>query len=176
VCSVDKANILACSQLWRDTVTRVGKDYPDVQLTHLLVDACAMELVRAPRQFDVIVTENTFGDILSDEASMLVGSLGMLPSASLGDGSLPYFYEPIHGTAPTIAGKDIANPLAAILTVAMLLRYSFQLEVPAQRIEQAVQQALRLGARTADLMQPGCQLVGTCAMGDLVVKQLENTR
>jgi 3-isopropylmalate dehydrogenase len=172
LCSVDKANILACSQLWRDVVTRVGKEYPDVTLTHMLVDACAMQLLRNPGDFDVIVTENTFGDILSDEASMLVGSLGMLPSASLGDGSAPGFYEPIHGTAPDIAGQDKANPLAAILTAAMLLRYSFKREAEAAKIEQAVARALRAGLRTADIAQPGTTLVGTAAMGDAVVAHL----
>ena len=173
LCSVDKANILATSQLWRDVVTRVGREYPDVALTHMLVDACAMQLLRTPGEFDVIVTENTFGDILSDEASMLVGSLGMLPSASLGNGGVPAFYEPIHGTAPTIAGQDIANPLAAILTAAMLLRYSFKQDLQAAAIEQAVSKALRTGARTSDIMQPGARLIGTRAMGDLVVSCLE---
>jgi len=173
LCSVDKANILATSQLWREVITRVGKEYPDVALSHLLVDACAMQLLRTPGDFDVIVTENTFGDILSDEASMLVGSLGMLPSASLGDGSIPAFYEPIHGSAPDIAGRGLANPLAAILTAAMMLRYSFQREKEAQAIEQAVARALRSGARTADILQPGRRQVGTGEMGDVVVSCLE---
>lgn len=173
LCSVDKANILATSQLWREVVTRLSQDYPDVALSHLYVDSCAMQLLRNPGDFDVIVTENTFGDILSDEASMLVGSLGMLPSACLGDGSLPAFYEPIHGTAPDIAGQGKANPLAAILTAAMLLRYSFHREREAVAIETAVKRVLRSGARTGDILQPGGQLVGTGEMGDLVVRALE---
>lgn len=173
VCSVDKANILATSQLWREVVTRIGQDYPDVALTHMYVDNCAMQLLRNPADFDVIVTENTFGDILSDEASMLVGSLGMLPSACLGDGTLPAFYEPIHGTAPDIAGQGKANPLGAILTAAMLLRYSFQREREAQAIEGAVKSVLHSGARTGDILQPGGRLVVTGEMGDLVVRALE---
>ena len=173
LCSVDKANILATSQLWRETVTRLGKEYPDVELSHLYVDNCAMQLLRDPAQFDVIVTENTFGDILSDEASMLVGSLGMLPSACLGDGTSPAFYEPIHGSAPDIAGQGKANPLAAILTAAMLLRHSFGCEQEAHAIEAAVTRALAGGARTADLMRAGGRLVGTAEMGDLVAANLE---
>jgi 3-isopropylmalate dehydrogenase len=173
LCSVDKANILATSQLWREVVTTVGRDFPDVALSHMYVDNCAMQLLRNPGEFDVIVTENTFGDILSDEASMLVGSLGMLPSACLGDGSLPAFYEPIHGTAPDIAGQGKANPLAAILTAAMLLRYSFHREDTAMAIEAAVKSVLRSGARTSDIMQPGDRLVETGEMGDLVVRALE---
>jgi 3-isopropylmalate dehydrogenase len=174
LCSVDKANILATSQLWREVVTRLGRDYADVALSHMYVDSCAMQLLRNPGDFDVIVTENTFGDILSDEASMLVGSLGMLPSACLGDGSLPAFYEPIHGTAPDIAGQGKANPLAAILTAAMLLRYSFQREREATAIEEAVKGVLRSGARTGDILQPGGRLVETGEMGDLVARAVED--
>ncbi len=173
LCSVDKANILATSQLWREVVIDVGMRYPDVALSHMYVDNCAMQLLRDPRQFDVIVTENTFGDILSDEASMLVGSLGMLPSASLGDGTATEFYEPIHGTAPDIAGKDLANPIGAILTAAMLLRYSFKLETQAQAIEQAVLSVLAAGYRTGDIMQAGMQRTGTARMGDLIAGYLK---
>jgi 3-isopropylmalate dehydrogenase len=172
LCSVDKANILATSQLWREVVTEVGKAYPDVVLRHMYVDACAMELLRNPADFDVIVTENTFGDILSDEASMLVGSLGMLPSACLGDGSLPGFYEPIHGSAPDIAGQGIANPLGTILTGAMLLRYSFGLQAEARALERAVQAALRAGYRTRDLYTGRGTLVSTAEMGDFVVEKV----
>jgi 3-isopropylmalate dehydrogenase len=172
LCSVDKANILACSQLWREVVTEVGKEYPDVQLSHLYVDNCAMQLIRNPSSFDVIVTENTFGDILSDEASMLAGSMGMLPSACLGDGSATPFYEPIHGSAPDIVGKGIANPLAAILTAAMMLRHSFGLDEPAAAIERAVEQTLRDGFRTADIMQTGATRVTTSEMGDRVVERI----
>src|SRR5437016_4159354 len=141
LCSVDKANILATSQLWREVVTEVASEYPDVELSHVLVDNCAMQLIRNPGAFDVIVTENTFGDILSDEASMLAGSMGMLPSACLGDGSATPFYEPIHGSAPDIAGKGTANPLAAILTAAMMLRFSFDMHAEADAIERAVDAA-----------------------------------
>src|SRR5712692_8765111 len=150
VCSVDKANILATSQLWREVVTEVAAEYPDVELSHLYVDNCAMQLIRNPSAFDVIVTENTFGDILSDEASMLAGSMGMLPSACLGDGSATPFYEPIHGSALDIAGKGIANPLAAILTAAMMLRHSFQMDEAAAVIERAVEEPLHHGCRGAD--------------------------
>lgn len=170
--SVDKANILACSQLWREVVIEVSKDYPDVELNHMYVDNCAMQLIRNPGQFDTIVTENTFGDILSDEASMLVGSLGMLPSASLGDGSLPAFYEPVHGSAPDIAGQGKANPIAAIRTAAMLLRYSFGLDREADDIENAVTATLRDGLRTGDIMQPGKTLASTSEIGDAVVKHI----
>lgn len=166
--SVDKANILACSQLWREVVINVSKDYPDVELNHMYVDNCAMQLIRNPAQFDTIVTENTFGDILSDEASMLVGSLGMLPSASLGDGSLPGFYEPIHGSAPDIAGKGLANPIAAIRSAAMMLRYSFNLNEEADAIDAGVAAALNQGLRTADIMQPGRTPAGTVAIGNAV--------
>jgi 3-isopropylmalate dehydrogenase len=172
LCSVDKANILATSQLWREVVTEVGNEYPDVELSHLYVDNCAMQLIRNPSSFDVIVTENTFGDILSDEASMLAGSMGMLPSACLGDGSATPFYEPIHGSAPDIVGQGIANPLAAILTAAMMLRHSFALDEAAAAIERAVEQTLRDGFRTADIMQTGATRVTTTEMGDRVVERI----
>src|SRR5687767_9825380 len=171
LCSVDKANVLETMQLWRDTVTRVGLDYPDVELTHLFVDAAAMQLVRAPRQFDVIVTPNMFGDILSDEAAMLTGSIGMLPSASLGDGARG-LYEPVHGSAPDIAGRNVANPLAAILSAALLLRHSFDREADAARIERAVGAVLAAGLRTPDIAQPGTQQVGTAEMGKAVLQAL----
>ncbi|HEX4584160.1 MAG TPA: 3-isopropylmalate dehydrogenase [Burkholderiaceae bacterium] len=171
VCSVDKANVLETTQLWREVVTEVGRGYPDVQLNHMYVDNAAMQLVRAPRQFDVMLTGNMFGDILSDEASMLTGSIGMLPSASL-DEAGKGLYEPIHGSAPDIAGKGIANPLATILSAAMMLRYSFQYEAGAARIERAVARALRSGARTADLAVGTQSAVGTREMGDLVIAQM----
>ncbi len=169
VCSVDKSNVLETSALWREVMIRVGRAYPDVELSHLLVDAAAMMLVRHPKQFDVMVTGNVFGDILSDEAGMLTGSIGMLPSASLGDGKHG-LYEPVHGSAPDIAGKDIANPLASILSVAMMLRYSFDLEEHASRIEGAVREVLRQGLRTADVIEPDTRLVGTEEMGEAVAK------
>jgi len=168
LCSVDKMNVLEATQLWRDVVIEVSKEYPQVELTHMLVDNCAMQLVRNPKQFDVIVTGNMFGDILSDEASMLTGSIGMLPSASL-DENGKGFYEPIHGSAPDIAGKGLANPLAMILSVAMMLRYTFNLSEPAARIESAVQKVLRQGLRTGDIYEAGTQKVGTQQMGDAVV-------
>ncbi len=171
VCSVDKANVLATSQLWREVVVAVGKRYPDVELSHMYVDACAMQIVQNPRQFDVLLTENTFGDILSDEAAVLTGSIGMLPSASLGEGATPLF-EPVHGSAPDIAGKGIANPLGAILSAAALLRYALGLEHEAQAVETAVSRALADGLRTADLALPGTQPVGTRAMGEAVVARL----
>jgi 3-isopropylmalate dehydrogenase len=174
VCSVDKANVLETMQLWRDVVTRVSREYPDVETTHLFVDAAAMQLMRAPRQFDVIVTGNVFGDILSDAAAMLTGSIGMLPSASLA-ASGKGLYEPVHGSAPDIAGRDIANPLAAILSAAMMLRYSFQRADLADRIEGAVRAALANGYRTADIAQPGMKRVGTSEMGDAVVRALRST-
>jgi 3-isopropylmalate dehydrogenase len=173
VTSVDKANILATSQLWREVVTAVAKEYPDIELNHMYVDNCAMQLIRNPGQFDVIVTENTFGDILSDEASMLIGSLGMLPSASVGDGSLPGFYEPIHGSAPDIAGKDLANPLAAIRTAAMMLSTSFGMVEEARAVERAVDAVLKAGYRTQDIMQPGKRLAGTSEIGDAVAEHIE---
>jgi 3-isopropylmalate dehydrogenase len=169
LCSVDKANVLEAMELWRAVVDEVAKEYPDVELTHLYVDAAAMAILRNPRQFDVIVTGNLFGDILSDEASMLTGSIGMLPSASVnakGKG----LYEPVHGCAPDIAGKDLANPLASILSAAMLLRQSFRQEQAAVRIEDAVHAVLAQGARTADILEPGTRRVGTNEMGDAVVE------
>jgi 3-isopropylmalate dehydrogenase len=169
--SVDKANVLIVSQLWRDVVTRVAKDYADVTLEHILVDNCAMELVAHPTRFDTLVAENTFGDILSDEAAILVGSLGMLPSASLG-GEVA-LYEPVHGTAPDIAGKGIANPIAAILSAAMLLKYSLELGAEADRVDAAVLRVLEQGYRTRDIGKSGEKLVGTSELGDLVVKELE---
>jgi 3-isopropylmalate dehydrogenase len=172
LCSVDKANVLEASQLWREVVTRVARDYPDVELSHLFVDAAAMQLMRAPLQFDVIVTGNIFGDILSDAAAMLTGSIGMLPSASMGQGTQG-LYEPVHGTAPDIAGRDLANPLAAILSAAMLLRHSFGMDAQAARVEQAVRRVLASGLRTGDIQQPGCERVGTRRMGDAVVAALE---
>ena len=171
LCSVDKANVLDTSILWREVVTEVGKDYPDVELSHMYVDNAAMQLVRAPRQFDVIVTGNMFGDILSDEASMLTGSIGMLPSASL-DANDKGLYEPIHGSAPDIAGKDVANPLATILSAAMLLRYTSNQEQAAGRIERAVKAVLGQGLRTGDIYTEGCRRVGTREMGDAVVAAL----
>ncbi len=171
LCSVDKANVLETSQLWREVVTALGKDYPDVELSHMYVDNAAMQLVRNPKQFDVIVTGNLFGDILSDEASMLTGSIGMLPSASL-DENNKGLYEPIHGSAPDIAGKNIANPLAAILSAAMMLRYSLNQDVLADRIEAAVRKVLAQGLRTGDIYQPGAKKVGTAEMGDAVVAAL----
>ncbi len=171
LCSVDKMNVLECTQLWRDVVTDTAAEYPDVELSHMLVDNAAMQLVRDPRQFDVLVTGNMFGDILSDEASMLTGSIGMLPSASL-DACNKGLYEPIHGSAPDIAGKDVANPLATILSAAMMLRYTFDQEAGAARIENAVKEVLAQGYRTADIYQPGMKKVGTAAMGDAVLANM----
>ncbi len=171
LCSVDKANVLETMQLWRKVVTRVGTEYPDVTLTHLFVDAAAMQLMRAPTQFDVIVTGNIFGDILSDAAAMLTGSIGMLPSASMGSGTKG-LYEPVHGTAPDIAGQDIANPLASILSMAMMLRQSFGLDAQAAQVERAVRAVLANGYRTRDIAQPGCRTIGTAAMGDAVLAAL----
>ncbi len=171
LCSVDKMNVLECTQLWRDVVTEVAAEYPAVQLSHMLVDNAAMQLVRNPKQFDVMVTGNMFGDILSDEASMLTGSIGMLPSASL-DENNKGLYEPIHGSAPDIAGKDVANPLATILSVAMMLRYTLGAELEATRVESAVRRVLSTGFRTADIQQAGTRLVGTVAMGDAVIAAL----
>jgi 3-isopropylmalate dehydrogenase len=171
LCSVDKANVLDTSMFWREIVTDVAKEYPQVELSHMYVDNAAMQLVRAPKQFDVILTGNIFGDILSDEASMLTGSIGMLPSASL-DANNKGLYEPCHGSAPDIAGKDIANPLATILSVAMMMRYSFAREDVAQRIETAVRKTLQQGLRTGDIAEAGMQKIGTTAMGDAVVKAL----
>ncbi|WP_278446557.1 3-isopropylmalate dehydrogenase [Stutzerimonas kunmingensis] len=171
LCSVDKANVLASSQLWRAVVEEVAKDYPEIELSHMYVDNAAMQLVRAPKQFDVIVTDNMFGDILSDEASMLTGSIGMLPSASLDAGNKG-MYEPCHGSAPDIAGQGIANPLATILSVSMMLRYSFNQVAAADAIEQAVSDVLDQGLRTGDIWSEGCTKVGTQAMGDAVVAAL----
>ena len=172
LCSVDKANVLECTELWREVVTEVGKEYPDVQLTHLYVDNTAMQLVRAPKQFDVLLTNNMDGDILSDAAAMLTGSIGMLPSASL-DANNKGLYEPIHGSAPDIAGKGIANPLATILSVAMMLRYTFNNNVAAERIESAVNTALNNNIRTADIYSDGLQKVSTQEMGDAVLAALK---
>ncbi len=173
VCSVDKANVLEVTMLWRDVMEEVAKDYPDVELSHMYVDNAAMQLVRAPKQFDVIVTGNMFGDILSDEAAMLTGSIGMLPSASL-DENAKGMYEPCHGSAPDIAGLGVANPLATILSVAMMLRYSFGQAEMAARIEQAVSQVLDQGLRTADILSAGMTRVGTAEMGDAVVNALNS--
>jgi 3-isopropylmalate dehydrogenase len=171
VCSVDKANVLETSQLWREVVAVESKNYPDVEITHMYADNCAMQLVRNPKQFDVIVTGNMFGDILSDEASMLTGSIGMLPSASL-DQHGKGLYEPIHGTAPDIAGKGLANPLATILSAAMMLRYSLAQPQAAERVEKAVTKVLQAGLRTADIHTPGTRKVGTEEMGHAVAKAL----
>jgi 3-isopropylmalate dehydrogenase len=171
LCSVDKANVLETSQLWREVLTEESKKYSDVELSHMYVDNCAMQLVRNPKQFDVIVTGNLFGDILSDEASMLTGSIGMLPSAAL-DERGKGLYEPIHGTAPDIAGKDLANPLATILSAAMMLRFSLAQDQAADRIETAVRKVLSEGYRTADIQTPGGRKVGTAEMGDAVLRAL----
>jgi 3-isopropylmalate dehydrogenase len=171
VCSVDKANVLETTELWRQVMIELSKEYPEVELSHMYVDNAAMQLIRAPKQFDVMVTGNIFGDILSDEASMLTGSIGMLPSASL-DENNKGMYEPSHGSAPDIAGKDIANPLATILSAAMMLRYTFSDEANAVRIEDAVKKALAQGYRTADIYTEGTNKVGCAAMGDAVVAAL----
>jgi 3-isopropylmalate dehydrogenase len=171
VCSVDKMNVLECTQLWRDVAIETAKEYPDVELSHMLVDNAAMQLVKNPKQFDVMVTGNMFGDILSDEASMLTGSIGMLPSASL-DANNKGLYEPSHGSAPDIAGKGVANPLATILSAAMMLRYTFANEAAAGRIEAAVKKVLAQGFRTGDIYEPGTKRVGTREMGDAVLAAL----
>ncbi|MCK5647584.1 MAG: 3-isopropylmalate dehydrogenase [Gammaproteobacteria bacterium] len=171
LCSVDKANVLECTELWREVMIRISKDYPDVELSHMYVDNAAMQLVRAPKQFDVMVTSNMFGDILSDCAAMLTGSIGMLPSASM-DKNQKGMYEPIHGSAPDIAGQDIANPLATILSLAMMLRYSLSDEGLAVKIEKAVEEVLNQGLRTVDIYTEGDSRVGTEAMGDAVVAAL----
>jgi 3-isopropylmalate dehydrogenase len=170
LCSVDKANVLVSSQLWREVMITLGKSYPDVALSHMYVDNCAMQLIRDPKQFDVIVTTNIFGDILSDEASQLTGSIGMLASASMG-GPVGFF-EPIHGSAPDIAGQQKANPLATIGTVAMLLRYGLKLEAEAKLVERAIKAVLAAGLRTGDIKTPGCRILNTREMGDAVVEQI----
>ena len=170
VTSVDKANVLEVSQLWRETVSRVGREYPDVELEHLYVDYAAMRLVARPAAFDVLLTENLFGDILSDEAAVLTGSLGLLPSASIGDG--PGLFEPVHGSAPDIAGKGIANPLGAIASVAMLLRHGLAQAEAADRVDRAIADALAAGVRTPDIARPGEPTISTCEMGERVVRGL----
>jgi 3-isopropylmalate dehydrogenase len=176
VTSVDKVNVLETSRLWRETVTEMAADNQDVKVTHMLIDNCAMQLIRDPSQFDVILTENMFGDIISDEASMITGSLGLLPSASLGDtksGHLFGLYEPVHGSAPDIAGQERANPIAAILSAALMVRYTFGDDRLASRIEQAVEHALEAGLRTADIFEKGCKLVSTTELGDAIAFKLQ---
>ena len=173
LCSVDKANVLEVSSFWRKIISDLSREYPDVELSHMLVDNAAMQLVREPKQFDVIVTGNLFGDILSDIAAMLTGSIGMLPSASLNDTNKG-LYEPVHGSAPDIAGKDLANPLASILSVAMMMRYTFQEEKVALAIEQAVESVLALGQRTQDIAGMKDAVIGTSEMGQLVLKEIES--
>lgn len=170
LCSVEKSNVLETSQLWKDVVIEVAKEYPEVELTHMYIDNAAMQLIRNPKFFDTIVTGNIFGDILSDEASMLTGSLGMLPSASISSPGKPGIYEPVHGSAPDIAGQDQANPLAMVLSAAMMCRYGLNLPGVADRLEAAVTAALDGGYRTGDIMQPGCTQVGCREMGEVVLK------
>ncbi|MEZ5690401.1 MAG: 3-isopropylmalate dehydrogenase [Rickettsiales bacterium] len=173
LCSVDKANVLECTEMWREEVTKVGQnEYSDVELSHMYVDNAAMQLVRNPKQFDVMVTNNMFGDILSDIASMLTGSLGMLPSASLGEAGTPALYEPVHGSAPDISGKNMANPIATILSFAMMLRYSFDLKNEADKLENAIKNVLAKGLRTADIMQEGKQKTSTSEMGEAILQEL----
>lgn len=169
VCSVDKSNVLEVSQLWRDRVSAIASDYADVKLSHMYVDNAAMQIIRNPKQFDVILTGNLFGDILSDAAAMLTGSIGMLPSASLGESGKPGLFEPVHGSAPDIAGKDLANPLAQVLSAAMMLRYAFNEGAAADAIESAVNQVLDAGKRTGDIMADGCERVGCVAMGEALL-------
>ena len=177
--SIDKANVLECSRLWRQIATRLGEEYPEVELEHVLVDACAMQLVQRPSRFDVIVAENTFGDILTDEAAVLSASMGLLPSASLADvpiagRKIPGFYEPIHGTAPDIAGQGVANPVASTLSVALMLRYSLGLTEEAASVERAVEQVLDAGCRTPDIATPGTERVSTAEMGDRIARAIVN--
>ncbi|MBI2995173.1 MAG: 3-isopropylmalate dehydrogenase [Candidatus Melainabacteria bacterium] len=172
VTSIDKANVLDVSQLWRDVVIEVSKNYKDITLEHLYIDNAAMQIIKNPKQFDVILAENLFGDILSDEAAMLTGSIGMLPSASMGDGTYASIYEPVHGSAPDIAGKDLANPLAMMLSVAMMFKYSFNDEQVYSAINESVKNTLKKGYRTKDIFQNGCKLVGTKEMGDLICNGL----
>ncbi|AFY74592.1 3-isopropylmalate dehydrogenase [Synechococcus sp. PCC 7502] len=173
VCSVDKANVLEVSQLWRDCITNLSADYPSVKLSHMYVDNAAMQLLKYPKQFDVIVTGNLFGDILSDAAAMLTGSIGMLPSASLGVPNSPGIFEPVHGSAPDIAGKDLANPLAQVLSAAMMLRYGLNELAAADYIESGVMSLLDSGKRTGDIMSEGCQLLGCKAMGEALLSTLD---
>ncbi len=175
ITSIDKANVLDVSQLWRDVVIEVSKDYKDVTLEHLYIDNAAMQLIKNPGQFDVILAENLFGDILSDEGAMLTGSIGMLPSASTGDGSLPSIYEPVHGSAPDIAGKNLANPIAMILSIAMMFKYSFNDKKVYDTILKSVKSILNEGYRTKDIAQDKCKLVGTIEMGDLICNQISAT-
>ena len=171
VVSVDKSNVLDCSRLWKEVMHRLSAEYPDVEYSDMLVDNCAMQIVRDPSQFDVVVTENMFGDILSDEASMITGSIGMIPSSSLGEGTNG-MYEPIHGSAPDIAGKDLANPIGTILSGAMMLKYSFGMEEESRAIEEAVQKVLDGGYRTGDIMSEGCIRVGCREMGDRIAANI----
>lgn len=172
VCSVDKANVLECTEMWREEVIKAHKEFPKIELSHMYVDNAAMQLVRNPKQFDVMVTTNMFGDILSDIAAQLTGSLGMLPSASLGNPGTPGVYEPVHGSAPDIAGKNLANPIATVLSFAMMLRYSFSLGNEADKLEAAIRKVLELGLRTADIMQPGMKKISTDEMGEAILSAL----